>query len=268
MDLERPWALAAATDRTSKRVAAFARRYLRTRGARMFLDLATELVFGAEPEELSLLYFLFYLQSGGGLTSLTEFEGGAQQDHFVGGSQQLCDRLAERLEDAVRRGSAVVSVAQDGDAVVLRTEAGDELRARHAIVAVSPALAGRWHWARPLPADRDQLAQRMPMGAYMKVVLAYERAWWRDAGLSGIAYADSGPVQMVVDAGARPAGGLLACFITGRAVERYGRLELGARQAAIREALTACSDRGHRTGPPTRSATGRPSPTAVAAPWG
>jgi monoamine oxidase len=79
----------------------------------------------------------------------------------------------------------------------------------------------------------------MPMGAYMKVVIAYERAWWRDANLSGIAYADAGPVQMVVDASSPGAGGgLLACFITGRAVERYGRLELGARQAAVREALT------------------------------
>jgi monoamine oxidase len=205
----------------------------------MFLNLATELVFGAEPEELSLLYFLFYLQSGGGLDSLTEFEGGAQQDHFVGGSQQLCDRLAEALDGAVRLKSAVAAVEQDGDGVRLRTDDGSAIRARQAIVAVSPALAGRWHWARPLPADRDMLAQRMPMGAYMKVVVTYDRAWWRDANLSGIAYADAGPVQMVVDATSREAsGGLLACFITGRAVERYGRLELGVRQAAVRDTLS------------------------------
>ena len=74
------------------------------------------------------------------------------------------------------------------------------VRARHAIVAVSPVLAGRWHWGRHLSADRDALAQRMPMGAYMKVAVAYERAWWRDGSLSGIAYADTGPLQMVVDA--------------------------------------------------------------------
>ena len=91
--VEHPWALALVTDWDAQTVEAFARRHLRTADARMFLDLATELVFGAEPEELSLLYFLFYLESGGGLDSLTEFEGGAQQDHFVGGSQQLCDRL-------------------------------------------------------------------------------------------------------------------------------------------------------------------------------
>ncbi len=239
VSVERPWIHAAVTDWDSQTVDTFARRYLRTRDARMFLNLATELVFGAEIEELSLLYFLFYLESGGGLTSLTEFEGGAQQDHFVGGSQQLCDRLAEALGDAVRLRSPIAAVEQDDDGVLLRTEDGGEVRARHAIVAVSPALAGRWHWARPLPADRDQLSQRMPMGAYMKVLLAYDRRWWREAGLSGIAYADAGPVQMVVDSGSEgPAGGVLACFITGRAVERYGRMELGARQAAVRESLT------------------------------
>ena len=239
MPLEDPWALAATTDWDRQTVAAFPRRYLRTAGARMFFDLATELIFGAEPEELSLLYFLFYLQSGGGLTSLTEFEGGAQEEHFVGGSQQLCDRLAERLGDAVRLRTAVAAVGQDAGEVVFRAGDGSSPRARQAIVAVSPALTARWDWARALPADRDQLSQRMPMGAYMKVVVAYESPWWRQAGLSGIAYGDSGPLQMVVDAGTPDAaGGLLACFITGRAVERYGRLELGARQAAVREALT------------------------------
>ena len=236
--LEDPWILTAANDWDAQTVATFTRRHLRTADARMFMSLATELVLGAEPEELSLLYFLFYLQSGGGLTSLTEFEGGAQQDHFVGGSQQICTKIAEDLSRAMTLGSAVAAVEQAEDEVALRTEGGEEVRARYAIVAVSPALAGRWHWARPLPADRDALAQRMPMGAYMKVVLAYDRPWWRDDGLSGIAYADAGPVQMVVDAGSKSAGGgMLACFITGRAVERYGRLELGARQASIREAL-------------------------------
>jgi len=239
VSVEQPWIHAAVTDWDAQTVDTFARRYLRTRDARMFLNLATELVFGAEIEELSLLYFLFYLESGGGLTSLTEFQGGAQQDHFVGGSQQLCDRLAERLGGDVRLRSPVAAVEQDGDGVLLRMDDGAQMRAGHAIVAVSPALYGRWHWARPLPADRDQLSQRMPMGAYMKIVLAYDRTWWREANLSGIGYSDAGPLQMVVDSGTEgPAGGVLACFITGRAVERYGRMELGSRQAAVRESLT------------------------------
>jgi monoamine oxidase len=157
----------------------------------------------------------------------------------VGGSQQICDRLAGELEGAVRLGAEVAAMEQDGKVVTLRTADGDVVRARHAIVAISPALAARWRWSPPLRAERDALSQHMPMGAYMKAVLAYERPWWREAGLSGIGYADRGPVQMVVDAGGREApGGVLACFITGAAVERYARLELGARQAAVREAVT------------------------------
>lgn len=235
--VDRPWLAAAGQGGDSETVEAFARRNLRTRDARMFLDLATELVFGAEPEELSLLYFLFYLQSGGGLESLTEFEGGAQQDHFVGGTQQICDRLAEGLDGTLRLHSAVAAVEHQGEEVVLRTATGT-VRARHAVVAVSPALAGRWHWGRHLSADRDALAQRMPMGAYMKVAVAYERPWWREDSLSGIAYADTGPLQMVVDAttDGEP-GGMLACFITGRAVERYARLDLLTRKAAVRGTL-------------------------------
>ena len=54
------------------------------------------------------------------------------------------------------------------------------------------------------------------MGAYMKAVAVYDRAWWRDRGLSGVAFADTGPVQMVVDdspEGGQP--GVLVGFITG-----------------------------------------------------
>ena len=140
----------------------FARRHLRTRDARMFMSLATELVFGAEMEELSLLFFLFYLQSGGGLTSLTEFEGGAQQDHFVGGSQQLCDRLAARLDGAVRLRTPVVALEQHGDCVHIATGAFDSIQAGRVIVAVSPALYGRWHWTPQLPADRDRSPSACP----------------------------------------------------------------------------------------------------------
>ena len=82
------------------------------------------------------------------------------------------------------------------------------VRARHAIVAVSPALGGRWHWTRPLPADRDQLSQRMPMGAYMKVVLAYDRdVVARRQPVGHRATPTPGPVQMVVDSGSRDARG-------------------------------------------------------------
>jgi monoamine oxidase len=204
------------------------RRWLRTRGARLVIDLSTELVFGAEPGELSLLFFLRYLQAGGGWTAVTEFEGGAQQDHFVGGSQQLCLRMAEELEEGVVRGAAVEEVSHDEGGIAVRTTSGS-FEGERLVVAVSPALAARIRYSPSLPMARDALTQRMFMGAYMKGIAIYERPWWREQGLSGLAYRDVAPVQMVVDASGRGGRGTLMAFITGRAA-----LELGPRPAQER----------------------------------
>jgi monoamine oxidase len=212
------------------------RRRLRTRGARTVLDLSTELVFGAEPGELSLLYFLSYMQAAGGWKALTEFEGGAQQDHFVGGSQQICLRLAEELGDSVVLEAPVEEVKQDGEGVILRTPS-DSFEAERLVLAVAPAVAARIRYSPQLPLAREALAQRMFMGAYMKGIAAYERPWWREQGLSGLAYRDGPPVQMVLDASGERGQGTLMAFVTGRSALELGRRGAEERRDAVIGAL-------------------------------
>jgi monoamine oxidase len=209
---------------------------LRTRGARKVLDISTELVIGAEPDELSLLYFLSYMEAAGGWTALTEFEGGAQQDHFVGGSQQICLRLADELGESLVLEAPVEDVAQDGSGVVVRTADGS-FDADRVVLALSPALAARIRYSPALPLARDALAQRMFMGAYMKGIATYARPWWRDLGLSGLAYRDTGPVQMVVDASGKSGQGTLMAFVTGRAALELGRRPAEERQEAVIDVL-------------------------------
>jgi monoamine oxidase len=216
----------------------WAQRKLRTRGARMVLDLSTELVFGAEPAELSLLYFLSYMQAAGGWVALTEFEGGAQQDHFVGGSQQICQGVAEELGASVVLDAPVEEVIQDGEKVVVRTTSGS-FDAERAVIAVAPAVAARIRYSPPLPLARDALAQRMFMGAYMKGIATYDRPWWRDQGMSGLAYRDSPPVQMVVDASGASGQGTLMAFITGRDALDLGPRSPQERRETILRALVA-----------------------------
>ena len=56
---------------------------------------ATDAIFGQEPRDLSLLYVLFYLAASGDETHPGTFERnfqtaeGAQEERFVGGSQQI-----------------------------------------------------------------------------------------------------------------------------------------------------------------------------------
>ena len=106
---------------------------------------------------------------------------------------------------------------------------------------MSPAVAARIEYEPGLPA-REALGQRMPMGAYMKGVAIYDRAWWRDRGLSGIAFSDRGPVQMTVDA-SPPGGapGVLIGFVTGAPAREVAALEGEARRRVVLDAMAAAT---------------------------
>jgi monoamine oxidase len=205
--------------------ASWMRRNLRTRHGRALMETVVEAVWAAEPAELSLLHVLFYIHSAGGLDPLISTEGGAQQDRFVGGSQLISLRLAERLGERVRLGLPVREIAHGAGGVSV-----GGVRARRAIVAIAPALAGRIAYDPPLPALRDQLTQRIPLGAVVKCNAVYSEPFWRADGLTGQAGSDRGPAKVVFD-NSPPDGtpGVLLAFLEGRAAR-----ELGARPAAER----------------------------------
>ena len=68
------------------------------------VEIAVQTVWGADPADISLLFALWYMRSGGGFDSLLDTEGGAQQDRFDGGSQLISLRLAAELGDRVLTG--------------------------------------------------------------------------------------------------------------------------------------------------------------------
>jgi monoamine oxidase len=210
---------------------------LRSQTARATFEIVARTVFGAEPSELSLLYFLWYVQAAGGYRAVTEFEGAAQDSRFVGGAEQVCERLAAELGEVVVLDAPVRSVAQEQGSALVRSDQL-EVRARRVVVALAPPLAARIDFDPPLPPLRESLNQRVAMGAYMKVAAVYDRAWWRDKGLSGLALADRGPVQMVVD-DSPPGGtpGVLVGFVTGAPARELGQLDEATRRRVALQAL-------------------------------
>ena len=208
-------------------------RNVRTRTGRKLLELTVEAIWAAEPQEISLLHMLFYIHSGGGLARLLGTEGGAQQDRFVGGSQLIAIRLAERLGDRIVLEAPVRRVAHGPDGVTVDGE-GLRVRAEHAIVAMAPPLAGRIAYDPPLPGRRDQLTQRTPLGTVAKCIAVYDEPHWRSDGLSGQAASTRGPVKLVVD-GSPPSGspGVLVGFLEGPRAHELARLPAAERRAAV-----------------------------------
>ena len=215
---EAPWTTPKAERLDSETFATWIRRNLRSRLGRETLVAACRGVFSVEPSEISLLHVLFYIRSAGGWDPLLDTEGGAQQDRIVGGSQAISIRLAERLGDRVELERPVQDIRHDAEGVDV-----DGLRARRVVVAVPPALAGRISYDAPLPAARDQLTQRMPMGAVMKCMAIYDEPFWRERGLSGLAASLPGPVQVIFDntpPNGRP--GVLLGFLEGADARKLG----------------------------------------------
>ena len=228
---EAPWEARNAEELDEQTFATWIRRAARTRTAREALATACRAVFSVEPADVSLLHVLFYAASSGGWDDLLDTEGGAQQDRIVGGSQLISLRMAEELGDRVQLSAPVRAIRTDDEGVT-----AGEVRARRVIVALPPALAGRLVYDPPLPAPRDQLTQRMPMGSVIKCMAIYDEPFWREDGLSGQATSLPGPAQVIFDnTPANGSPGVLLAFLEGR----DARVLAAATEAERREAVVA-----------------------------
>jgi monoamine oxidase len=231
--LEAPWgaARAAAWDRIT--FGEWMRRNAPSAGARMLIKLAIRSVFGTEPEDVSLLHVLFYINSAGGFDQLVDSAGGAQDSRFVGGSQLVAIRMAERLGERVLLSSPVRRVEDGGSAVRIHCD-GSSVEADRVIVAVSPVLASRIDFQPPLPARRDQMSQRMPQGAIVKCMAIYDEPFWRVQGLSGSGVSDGGSINAIFD-NTPPDGspGVLLGFLDGRAARIWGAASPQERRAEV-----------------------------------
>lgn len=237
---ETPWTARLAELADSVTVEAWRRLTPMGGDVRGVMDAAVRTVFGAEAGELSMLWFLAYLRAGGGMRSLVEIDNGAQEQRFVDGAQSVSLRMAAALGDRVVLNAPVRAVVQDAHGVSLETDAGT-WRSRYAVVAIPPSLAGRIRWYPAMPADRDNLTARFPMGATIKFHALYARPFWREAGYSGEVVCDRGPLAVVFDNtshdGRVPA---LLGFGVGRAAREWGARDADARRTAVLEALARC----------------------------
>jgi monoamine oxidase len=232
--LDAPWEAPDAPALDGQTAATWMRRNLATRAGRMLLELGIEAVWAAQPEDMSLLHVLFYIHSAGSLEMLFDTEGGAQQDRFVGGSQRIPILMAQELgRENVLLGAPVRMIRRGEHGVTVEAD-GATVRARRAVVAVAPTLAGRIAYDPPLPGFRDQLTQRMPLGTVAKCMAIYDEPFWRAENLSGQGTSDAGPVKLTFD-NSPPGGapGVLLGFLEGRQARELGRLHANERRAAV-----------------------------------
>src|SRR5438093_3659214 len=95
-----PWRAKRAAEFDSQTLADWRDKNVSTPRGRAMFDVAAKAVWGAEPKEMSLLYALMYVAGAGNAKSpgsflrLIQTDNGAQEERFVGGSQEIAIRVA------------------------------------------------------------------------------------------------------------------------------------------------------------------------------
>jgi monoamine oxidase len=239
-----PWKAPRANEWDGQTFAQYRDAELSSPGARSLFNAACRGIFGADPEDLSLLFVLFYTAAAGNPSTpgsflrLIQTGGGAQDSRFVGGSQLVSLEVAKRLGSRVVLGAPVREIQRSSRAVAVLAD-GVEVRARSVVVAVPPALGARIHFTPALPSGKARLLRSIVPGNLKKWEAVYDRPFWRDAGLSGQGVSDVGPAQLPFD-NSPPQGtpGILFSFVGGNAAAGVGT-DPAAHRAALTENLVA-----------------------------
>lgn len=218
------------------------RNTLNSKGIERLIQSWTQPGFGADPDQVSLLFVLHYIACSGNETTPGTFErnsdtvGGAQESRFVGGSQRVPLELAKRLGKRVALGAAVTKIVHlpRGGARV-HTRRG-KVKARRVIVAAPPKQVLGIGFSPALPAGRRALLEQVQMGRLMKCDAVYETPFWRDKGLTGFGIAETGAVRVAFDNHVTDTGhGILLAFVGGAAWQQFGTRSPEERRAAVLE---------------------------------
>jgi monoamine oxidase len=203
------------------------------------LECWTQPGFGADVDELSLLFLLWYVACSGDETHKGTFErnsdtaDGAQQKRFVGGSQLVPLRLAAHLGDRVALNAPVTRIEQRDGRCHVHSARGT-VTAKRVVVACPPPTVLGIQFAPVLPLQRQQLLQQMDMGNLMKCDAVYAKPFWRSAGLNGFGISDRGAVRAAFDNSPPDASvGVLLAFVGGTTWREFGLASAATRRRAV-----------------------------------
>ncbi|CAG2063654.1 unnamed protein product, partial [Timema podura] len=138
--LDKPWKAPRAKEWDKLTVQDFLCRHCWTKDGVEFLLALCSNNNTADGYEMSLLYYLWYMCQGGGLLNLWRVKGGAQERKIIGGSQQVCLKMAEQLTERVHLNQPVVKINYSTKGVCVQTLDGTEFTGTHLILALPPSL--------------------------------------------------------------------------------------------------------------------------------
>ena len=231
--LEAPWEAKNADKWDQTTLAKWLAGNTASKPAHDLLETALAGCYTSAASEVSMLFALYQMASGGGPSFLLGVKDGAQDSRIVGGMGAVYAPMAVEVADSLHLSQPVRRIDQDAGGVTVRSD-DMAVRARRVIVAVPIAIASQILYEPMLPVDRSFLHQRMPSGAVYKINIVYDEPFWRNDGLSGQSAAPGSPATVTIDASTdAPPPGVLCVIVEGPIARRIGELDEAERRRTI-----------------------------------
>ncbi|QYJ03511.1 flavin monoamine oxidase family protein [Nocardioides panacisoli] len=221
IDVDTPWESPRAAEFDAVSLDEWLDRKRARASTRALMTVVCKVEFGCQPSDVSLLHVLRTIRAFGGVDHLLDVENGMQEERYAETTQEIAIRLADRLGNRVITGAPVRRIAQDGDGVTIHTDS-TRIEATCAIVTTATEHRARIEFEPALSEQAQGLTHTWGLGKLSKAYVAYQRPFWRDAGLSGEGLTDTGTVFITFDVSPDPAGpGILMAFCDPRVFDGH-----------------------------------------------
>lgn len=239
IDPSAPWQHPRAAQWDSLTLQGWMDQTMMSRKAKQLFTIAAQAIYAVHPAEISFLFALYYARSGKDFDTLMNIRQGAQESRILGGADLPARKIAETLGANLRLSHPVRKVIQDADGVLVEGD-GFQCRGRKLIFAIPPVMLQQIQCEPLLPSYKQQLFQRMPMGAVWKCYAIYPTPFWRKAGLNGLVASNAGHTRLVFDnSPADGSKGILMGFVLADEARTFSILSDAERKASILSSLAA-----------------------------
>lgn len=223
--------------------------------------------FSTEPENISMLWLLFYVASSGGLAAFQDLRWptqGAQGYRLKEGAQSIALTLADQLRatdpNCIQEGAVVQAVTDNGPDCTVTYLQGDVTQtasANKVLCALAPALTDGLTFTPPIPA-RDGLSAAMANSHMIMTFVTFDATFWRADtttytsgtvngipaddisryGLSGDALLADDDIVWIMDNTSDEGQAALFAFIVGDAAIKWAPKTKAERQALVLATMT------------------------------
>ena len=202
--------------------------------------------WGCELNQISALYALADANSAGGVMKLLLVDDGAQEFRVKGGSQQICQKLVQKIgrHRLLLQHIATKIEQKTEDSVRVTFANGLLVNAKRIVISIPPnIIAKNLSFEPKLSIAKERLYNSMVMSNMTKTYTLFKTSFWLESGFSGEVVSNGGPtftrgcqkgpVCIFFDATTKLGTPALVGFIAGQASDQW----MAKRKEEIKEAV-------------------------------